>query len=447
MTNMQQEPTKGQLKEWAQAPNLDASPTRVPETGPLLDKDEFNASDARPVYGNPFLKLGVVGVVISPIFLIVWAFIGGNLARVPQLKNGSAAAPNQSHTNTPTEVEVLRQKLGDANARLAMLSQKQSQPSPAVKTKASSSTPTTTAPSRPIVSPAPQPVVRVIAPSPSVITRPIQETGLLPQRLNSPTPSIQKAPEDPEKAWLEASNEGSFSGISSGNKRTDDSQPTTVNASTSPPSVGIGTPLAQVTQNAQIVQPPPTVYQPTILSTDPSKQIILGTYAEGRVDTTIRWSTSGLQSLTQQTIVIKLTKSLKAADGRSEPIPQGSYLIAQITNVDSSGYLQLLVRAVYLNINGQIQLNPTSLPTGAIEIFDKQGNPLQAKLHAPKTGRSFLSVLSNAAGIAGLATNNSSFSALNTLQGIRQNSQSQTSYFSLEQGTTVRPYIKQSFSL
>ncbi len=258
---------------------------------------------------------------------------------------------------------------------------------------------------------------------------------------------------DPQKEWNEAAAEGSFGSTSSGTRKDAVQVRAGITTSDVPfHNTGNGQLRTLTGTTAQLAQPAQITaqvqsgvqYQPQLNSSDPSKQLILGTQGEGRVDTTIRWSNS--QSLQSQTLVIKVTQALESADSKSAVIPQGSYLTAQILNTDTNGFLSLSVVSVNLNINGQLQLSPTPLPSNAIQVLNKKGDSLQAKFHGPKTGSSFLSMLSNAASSTGIGSNNLGLSALNTLTA-RQNFPFQNVYFSLEQGTPVRLYVKQSFSL
>lgn len=177
-----------------------------------------------------------------------------------------------------------------------------------------------------------------------------------------------------------------------------------------------------------------------VLSRKVGTLVSVGTRTSGKLDTPIRWSGDSSQNSGLPDLLIELTKPLKTVEG-FEAIPAGSYLTVQVISADSAGILQLSPISVQLR-DGQEK----PLPEGAILIFDKKGNMLQAKFHAPGTRKNFLSELGDAAGIAGLATDDSSLYVLNALRD-RQDSQPRPSYFSLDKGTSVEIYVKQSFSL
>lgn len=404
-----------------------------------------------PLWVLPLPKLLIVATGIGLILLILLAITQGmtrGVRIVPDPTPPSPAPVNTADPQTQNGTLQTEVMVGKQGSEL----EKWNHPG---ATKVHPAAPVTPATPTTPAAPAPAHVISASAYTPPPVaqsyTRPKSET---PPTNFTPVPkqSATPPPQDPQKEWIEAANEGSFGGTSSDTRKAaDQSLSGITTTSVSSPNTGNGQIPVPTGSQLQVVQPQITAqaqtglqYQRSLNSSDPTKQLIVGTQGEGRVDTTIRWSS--FQSLQSQTLVIKVTQALPSPDSKLAVIPPGSYLTAQILNTDANGFLELSLVSVNLNINGQIQLTPTSLPPGAIQVLSKKGDSLQAKFHGPKNGSSFLSILGNAASATGIGGNSSSLSALNALPG-RQYSSSQNVYFSLDQGTPVRLYVKQSFSL
>lgn len=456
--------------------NAAVEPNSVDQNAPahdaLLDAEDKVAPNKinteRPLWRHPIPRTALVVAGAGIIGTAIVQMTQGN-SLISSGQNPVAATPTP--TATP---QVSGSESGDLKARLASIELKQKlqklKEDRAAAQKAANTTASQSIKSQPTPV-ASLPPARSAAYSPSTSYTPrsvAQPTPVQPQPVQiqpqaqrvqpvQPQPVQPQPVKDPTQQWLEAANAGSYAGTSSGthSQASNYPQPTTeaTDAATSrslkQSSATLATGQSQTSYQAQNVQPVQlsTPYQSSSNSFDPSRQISLGTKAAGQVERTISWSGNHPQSLTLPNLLIKITKSLKATDGKYEVIPKGSLLVAQITSADNSGLLQLSVVSVYLNLDGQLQTNPTALPTGAIEISAQGDRPLQAKSHFPRAGRSFLSQLGDAAGMAGLATNRTSLYMLSALQSNRQNFSSQTGYFSLEAGTLVQLYVNSSFAL
>ena len=410
------------------------------------------------------IAAAVVGVILLVVFVLTQGMMSGTkvVTSTPPPSPEPARTPDPQTQNGTLQTEVMVGKQGSELEKWNHPATTKRQASISKVSPGAKVAPAPVAPA-PVAPVYKRTTTRYNAPftsgsdytPPTVASSYVRTLNERPQTSFAPTPKLAALTPtpDPQKEWNEAANEGSFGSTSSGTRKDTVQARAGITTSDAPfHNTGNGQSRTLTGTTSQLAQPAQITaqvqsglpYQPQLNSSDPSKQLILGTQGEGRVDTTIRWT--NFQSLQSQTLVIKVTQALESADHKSAVIPQGSYLTAQILNTDTNGFLSLSVVSVNLNINGQIQLSPTPLPSNAIQVLNKKGDSLQAKFHGPKTGSSFLSMLSNAASATGIGSNNLGLSALNTLTA-RQNSPSQNVYFSLEQGTSVRLYVKQSFSL
>lgn len=456
------------------------SDTQQQKTEPrLLKHKEFSSEletlEAVPYYKRPALQALVLLVFAVPVgWTLISAFSGGESPK-PQL---------QANRPQDEQNRIFRESLDQERKKNQDLSIKNG-----LKTQQLEVIPVTVKPS---AQPTPRTaVVRSQASSvtrrvstPSTVPRPVSHTPsrpLAPVIPRASTPTKVEPKPDPMEQWLQAANAGSLGSGSlnsdatqTTNLQIDDSQAdsqSTANSDEMQPSGGVGVPSAQfhlpVQTTAQInnsqdtapistqIQPSlggtlqpqlqsatkAQTFQPIEYSSDPSTMLMVGTRASGEIDTAIGWSGDSSQNASLPNLRIKLLKALKTVDGK-EVIPAGSYLVAKVDAVDSAGLLQL--SAVSVQAGG----NELPLPEGAIRIFGKKGRSLQAKYHGPKS-RSFLSQVGNVASIAGAVTEDSNLSnlyVLNALQRNRQNSSTQPTYFTLDQGTSVQAYVDKSFS-
>ena len=464
--------------------NQSASPVAAESTQSAKDVaevTEFTTRNVRPLWASPWLKLLVAGSGIFLILIVVGLGLNNSISGVTTQSQTPATTAQGDITTAPTADE----KDGELNTKVAITTQVQElqnfnkealKSKPPTKNKPVS-TKTAHRVTEPVTRFSPQlasvPVSASPLPRQQVVPRTTWqavETVTQPKPVtqpDAPTPAL-----DPMEQWNAAANIGSYGTVvpisnpptadsDSGSNATQPSSTTTA-GSNSQASSGLGEAPQQAnittknsdwqpsntdaTQNAQSQTQPrasqpqtPQIENKASYSSDPSTLVSVGTKTSGKLDTPIRWSGDSLQNSELPNLLIKLTKPLKTVGG-FEAIPAGSYLSVQVISADSAGILQLSPILVQLR-DGQEK----ALPEGAISIFDKKGNVLQAKFHAPRTRKSFLSEVGDAAGIAGLATDNSSLYVLNAL-GNRQNSQPKPSYFSLDKDTLVELYVNQSFS-
>lgn len=221
-----------------------------------------------------------------------------------------------------------------------------------------------------------------------------------------------------------------------------------------------------------------TVYQ-TVNYTDTTPQLIVGTRAEGKLETGVAWS--GELTNAMRSLLIQLSKPLLAADGR-KVIPKGAYLVARVDNATDSGLLEMSVVSVLVKQNGRTIEKPLSeeaIRTKAIQILGKGGNYLQAKTTRRNNTRNDvgMALLSGASKIAGLSNqanfqstySDGNFTSItnsrdpNYLAGfgqgaaaeilrqqreraqqVQQSTASQPNVFVLGRGTTVQVYVNQT---
>ncbi len=243
-------------------------------------------------------------------------------------------------------------------------------------------------------------------------------------RPSSPTGSVASAvpAEDPAQKWMALANVGNFGNGQVGQTAGD--FPTTV-ANSAVPTGGVGTPPpAQVSYQQAKYQVPTAAPTP---SENSSLQLPSGAKVEGKLQTPLAWSGSGQRQALPK-LRIKLKKSLGS-------IPAGAEIIAQITNADNSGLLQLAAVAVQ-EPDGQ----SISLASDALSFFGEGGKPLQAHYHGPRSGggNGLFSKLGNVAGMFGSSSN---LDVLSRMQNRQSSSQSQPIYYTLDEGSVIVIYV------
>lgn len=215
----------------------------------------------------------------------------------------------------------------------------------------------------------------------------------------------------------------------------------------------------------------------TVSYTEATRNLIIGTRAEGKLETPIAWS--GQLQNPNQSFLIRLSEPLTAADG-SVAVKKGDYLVARVEAATNAGMVQMSAIAVLSTVNGRTTEQP--LPAGAILILGKGGRPLMAKSNrrsgvGNNLGIALLSGASAAAGVANQVSSQSvfgsggSFSSTtssddpnyvagfgqgvtqslarqmqNRSQQTQQRLDSMPAVFSLNQGTAVQVFVNQSVS-
>lgn len=212
---------------------------------------------------------------------------------------------------------------------------------------------------------------------------------------------------------------------------------------------------------------------------DLGNSLIVGTKANGKLETPIAWS--GTLENPTQNFLIQLNEPLKAADN-TVAIPKGAYLVAKVNSASESGLLQMSVSSMLVNKNGRTIEKP--VPEGALLILGKGGKPLKASANRPNTtgndlGTVVLSGVANVAGLVNRPSYQSSYSsfgyqssttsnnsnpnylagfgegaaqsllqqAQNRNQQVLRSRESEPTVFSLNQGSSLQIFVNQSVSL
>jgi hypothetical protein len=307
---------------------------------------------------SPLLKMGVIALICLLFVVIIGAMLGNSM-NVLKLDLGIVQPPK---ANEQTPLAEPENETGKDKTALALTSQnnelkqiRDHLPSP-TPTPTNSSIPAPIAP----VTPTTKPVQRGQQPYP-VPSQPAPPKTFSTARVSQPQPKIaqpvrqfpQPRPQsntvhvDPTQQWLLAANAGSFS--SSADEPDGESQKAT----------GIEGGAEQVAQKTTIN------YN--------AKRVLVGSTAEGRLETPIAWGAGDAGS---QNYLVKLTKPLKASDG-SDVLPVGAYLVVQLAQSNGSGFAKLHGVSVLVNSNGDTQEKP--LPPNAVLIMAKNGSFLKAE--------------------------------------------------------------------
>ncbi|MBC1280261.1 hypothetical protein GNF10_31020 [Nostoc sp. UCD121] len=321
----------------------------------------------RTIPQNPLLKMAVIGGIILIFIMIVGGLINGSMNAL----NFSTTKIESPKISLEAIEEPVKDETGQNKTALALTSQNvefkkiRDQKAQAEATAAPSPTftPVTVAPAPTRTIPQrTQPVTVSRNPFPPRINTSVRRS--LPVIQPQPQPkqvarvipnassAVKTQPLDPMQQWLAVANVGSFSS----SVNSDDEQ---LNPSEIKGGIGSSTEIKN---------------QTTAQTTDyNTKRILVGSTTEGRLETPIFWGTNDDIG---QNYLIKISLPLKASDG-SEVLPTGSYLVAQLTNSNGSGFAQLRGVSVLINSDGNTQ--EKKLPENAVLIMSKNGSFLKAE--------------------------------------------------------------------
>ncbi len=425
----------------------------------------------RTIPQNPLLKMGVIGGIILIFIMIVGGLINGSMNAL----NFSTTKIESPKTSQETIEEPVKDETGQNKTALALTSQnmefkkirEQKAEAEATPTPSPTFTPVTVAPPPTRAIPQrTQPVTVSRNPFPPRINTSVRRS--LPVIQPQPQPkqvarvipnassAVKTQPLDPMQQWLAVANVGSFSS----SVNSDDEQ---LNPSGIKGGIGSSTEIKN---------------QTTAQTTDyNTKRILVGSTTEGRLETPIFWGTNDDIG---QNYLIKISLPLKASDG-SEVLPTGSYLVAQLTNSNGSGFAQLRGVSVLINSEGNTQ--EKKLPENAVLIMSKNGSFLKAESRkGSNLGGDLMSAViagvAKAAEIQNRPTSQTSidsngFSSTtttnddkniisafgegafnNVLEGIKASNQSrsgqlnsQEKVFVIDAGQTVQVFVNQTISL
>ncbi len=318
----------------------------------------------RTIPQNPLLKMAVIGGIILVFIMIVGGLINGSMNAL----NFSPTKIESPKINLETIEEPVKDETGQNKTALALTSQNvefkkirdQKAQAEATPTPSPTFTPVPVAPPPPTrtIPQRTQPVTVSRNPSPPRINTPTTRSLTVSQPqpqakqvarvIPNASSAVKTQQLDPMQQWLAVANVGSFSSSVS----SDDEQ---LNPSGIKGGIGSSTEVKNQT----------TDYN--------TKRILVGSTTEGRLETPIFWGTNDDIG---QNYLIKISLPLKASDG-SEVLPTGSYLVAQLTNSNGSGFAQLRGVSVLINSDGNTQ--EKKLPENAVLIMSKNGSFLKAE--------------------------------------------------------------------
>jgi Bacterial conjugation TrbI-like protein len=379
-------PSSSDRKDFAAMNGVNIEIEAAKPQSSILEPEEIITT--RAVSQNPLLKIAVISGGILVFIMLIGGVINGSMNA---LNMGSTKKIEPSKNSQEIAEEPVKDETGQTKTALALTSQNVKFQE--IRDHQAQSSPTST----------PSPTLTPVAVAPPPTTRPIQRTqpisvsrNPIPPTRSSPvfrpqpqsqpvtriTPirmptviSVKTPTLDPMQQWLAAANIGSFrSSVNS-----DDELLKTAGIEGG---IGESADLKNET-TAQSIQS--VNYN--------AKRVLVGSIAEGTLQTPIGWGTG--DNVTQS-YLIRISKPLKASDG-TEVLPIDSYLVAQLTNSNNSGFAQLHGISVLINSNGDTQ--EKKLPENAVLIMSKNGSFLKAESQRGRDlGSSFMSAV-----IAGVA--------------------------------------------
>lgn len=342
----------------------------------LEEIEPEQVTTVRPISQNPLIKMGVVASGILLVIALIGSVINGSMSA---LKQSTAKTGEPQKTEDVSEESVAIDETGETKTDLALTTQKekfeklrsfkaqQQQQEASASPKGVNVAPPPQA--RVIPIPQRQPIiVRSIPPQPRLVA-PVrtQQPQLRPRQVAVSPPQeqasvsrIQSQPVDPVEQWQAVALLGSFS-----TSNLEDELPSGVS--------GIEGGTGQSGESSDSNAAHSEVNNQEVDYN--AKQLLVGSKTEGYLVTPIAWSSQNSSNVVQN-YLIKISKPLKAADN-SEILPVDSYLVAQLSNSNSSGFVQLQGVAVLINKDGQTQ--ERKLPKNSVLILSKEGSFLKAQ--------------------------------------------------------------------
>ncbi|WP_375466863.1 hypothetical protein [uncultured Nostoc sp.] len=344
---------------------------------------------ARTVSQSPLLKMGVIALICFIFVALIGAMLGNSM-NVLKFSKDIVQPPTEEQTPlAEPENETGKDKtalaLTSQNYELKKIRDRLPSPTP---TPSATLAPAPIAPVTPPMQPVQRrqrsypvasqptapftfPQARVSIPQPRPQPQPKIAQPIRQSPLAFPTAATNAPTKDPTQQWLLAANAGSFR---SSVDESESEKPIKTN--------GIEGGTGGATQ----------VAQNTTINYN-AKRVLVGSTAEGRLETPIAWGTGDAGN---QNYLVKLTKPLKASDG-SDVLRVGAYLVVQLAESNGSGFAKLRGVSVLVNINGDTQ--EKQLPENAVLIMAKDGGFLKAESRrGSNLGNNFISAI-----VAGVA--------------------------------------------
>jgi hypothetical protein len=369
-------------------------------------------------YSNPFAKFGAVGLVMLVVFgagaTVLNSIMSGKPKIAPTIANRETSLPKVEIADNPQGVET-----GKLKAQLALGSQAEK-----IKSVERSKSPKTSMRQRKI-KPSNELNKRI---APRIASREIPDVRVsyvsrpMPQsiRYNSPrffsvprfqpvasistsTLPKQQQATDPMEQWSKISRLGSYGGVeiadvtkSKTEEQSNDRSFNTVAKSeipaqttTIPRAILVSAVSNSTVETANYSELEPLhAEEAAIIGHEETQQLLrVGASGSGKLVTPLIWARHSSNNTDQKSttqnkrekFIVQLTESL-TTEGGFITLPKGSQLIAQVTDIQKSGLVQL--EATQVLIDGKEYI----FPSGAIAIRGNSGQPLMASPWGNKGG-------------------------------------------------------------
>ncbi|BAY93647.1 MULTISPECIES: TrbI/VirB10 family protein [unclassified Tolypothrix] len=354
-------------------------------------------------YGNPFAKFGAVGLVMLVVFgagaTILNSIMFGKPRVAPTIANQEADKPKVEMADNANLQET---ETGKLKAELALGSQAEKMQSllrskslkTTIQRKVSHRNDSNNRINR--VSDAEVRPAQV-----SSVRNPIQESSRydLPHVASVPrfqatvgaAPPNKKESVDPIEEWEKISRLGSYGHTEIASITNELANVKTLDTiANKQPTSSIKIPRATLvsTASTQNIEPEPLyTEEAAVINGEPIQQLQVGASASGKLVTPLIWSKHSTNNSSNKSptttenekFIIQLIEPLTKEDGLIA-LPKGSQIVAQVTDIQKSGLVQL--EATQVLIDSQEYL----LPPRAISIRGNSGQPLIASKWSDKGG-------------------------------------------------------------
>jgi Bacterial conjugation TrbI-like protein len=355
-------------------------------------------------YGNPFAKFGAVGLVMLVVFgagaTVLNSIMFGKPRVASTIANQEADKPKVEIADNanPQETETGKLKaelaLGSQAEKMQSLEHSQS-PKTTIQRKVSHRNDSNNRINRRISDAEVRPA------QVSSVRNPIQESSRynLPRVTSVPrfqatikaAPPNTKESVDPIEEWEKISRLGSYGNTQIASITNEPANGKTLDTiANEQPNSSINIPSATLvsTVSPQSIEPEPLyTEEAAVINGKPIQQLQVGASASGKLVTPLIWAkrqsnnTSNKSQTTTsvEKFVIQLIEPLTKENGLIA-LPKGSQIVAQVTDIQKSGLVQL--EATQVLIDGKEYL----IPPRAISIRGNSGQPLIASKWSDKGG-------------------------------------------------------------
>jgi len=370
--------------------------TKFAPVSSIQEDESYEAPEIRtslPLPARPFVKGGFALAFSGSVLILIWIFsqLAGGISW-NQEKQASEQQDNQPVASKPSSQMTTEEKL-----QWCIATRECTEPSKDLSKTATKNTGATPQKKHEVlasqIQPRPQlsynatqelekPVQIQQPVQPLVRTYPIASITPVSQPKALPTPV-----QDPTALLAQASNLGTYTTARDASPTPSPSPSSSAKLSDSNELVADRR-LVNINENPALVKPQP------YLNLQPGKVIPVTTRIKATVATTTTW----MGSSTEQKFRIQTEEDVKSVDG-SIAIPKGTFLLAQISESTSKGYVDLQILSV--QIDGQEK----PIPTKAIIVQGTGGDPIRAKVKNEGGGGSGIGFGQAflAAGLAGIS--------------------------------------------